>query len=219
MRVERVFQIMELVGTVAFAISGVIAGVRHHMDVFGTTVLGLVTAVGGGIVRDMMIGRLPPTVFLHPLCAIVALLTSLFLFFLMYILKAEAGTRLKRPEDILLFVTDTVGLGVFTVLGIETTVQAGYTGRAMLLFVGIITGIGGGIFRDVFSGVIPAVFRKHVYALASAAGALVYVLLMPYASYRICMPAGFVTVVVIRVCANIFKWDLPIVGGKEKREA
>ena len=150
MRVERVFQIMELVGTVAFAISGVIAGVRHHMDVFGTTVLGLVTAVGGGIVRDMMIGRLPPTVFLHPLCAIVALLTSLFLFFLMYILKAEAGTRLKRPEDILLFVTDTVGLGVFTVLGIETTVQAGYTGRAMLLFVGIITGIGGGIFRDVY---------------------------------------------------------------------
>ena len=83
MRVERIFQIMELVGTVAFAISGVIAGARHHMDVFGTTVLGLVTAVGGGIVRDMMIGRLPPTVFLHPLCAVVALLTSLLLFFLM----------------------------------------------------------------------------------------------------------------------------------------
>lgn len=215
MRVERIFQIMELVGTVAFAISGVIAGVRHHMDVFGTTVLGLVTAVGGGIVRDMMIGRLPPTVFLHPLCAVVALLTSLLLFFLMYILKAEAGTRLKRWEDILLFVTDTVGLGVFTVLGIETTAQAGYTGKAMLLFVGVITGIGGGIFRDVFSGVIPAVFRKHIYALASAAGALVYVLLMPYVSNRICMPAGFITVVVIRICANIFKWDLPIVGGKE----
>ena len=62
---ERVFQIMELVGTVAFAISGVIAGVRHHMDVFGTTVLGLVTAVGGGIVRDVMYGVLPPPVSLH----------------------------------------------------------------------------------------------------------------------------------------------------------
>lgn len=207
-----IFQIFEIIGTVAFAISGVIAGVRHRMDLFGTTVLGLVTAVGGGIIRDIVIGCLPPRVFLHPLCAVIALLTSLLLFFILYCMGRDAGLRLKRGEDLLLFVTDTVGLGAFTVIGIEQTLQAGYDGKAVLLFVGVITGIGGGVCRDVFSGVIPSVFRKHIYALASVAGALVNILLLPYLSHTYAMLAGFATVVLIRVCASHFKWDLPVVG-------
>lgn len=199
------FAIFELLGTIAFAISGAMEGIRHKMDLFGVAMLGLVTSIGGGVLRDVVIGDTPPRVFRNPNCAILAIIVSVVVFIVLRCSRAKE-IRFAREREIFYNLSDTLGLGVFTVLGIET-VGAGNVG--LLLFVGMISGVGGGVLRDVLAGTVPSIFRKHIYALASAAGAIVDILLMRFASHEIAMVAGFGTVVLIRLLAAHYKWNLP----------
>lgn len=199
------FAIFELLGTVAFAISGAMEGIRHKMDLFGVAMLGLVTAIGGGVLRDVVIGDTPPRVFRNPTCAILALVVSLLVFIVLRCSRAKE-MRFARGRELLYNLSDTLGLGVFTVLGIETV---GTGNAGLLIFVGMISGVGGGVLRDVLAGTVPSIFRKHIYALASAAGAVAAILLTRFASHEIAMVAGFGTVVLIRLLAMHYKWNLP----------
>ena len=201
------FSIFELLGTVAFAVSGAMEGVRHRMDLFGVTLLGLVTAIGGGVLRDLVIGQIPPKVFRDSRCAVLAILVALAVFIILKLTQERKPRALARLRDRLYFLSDTLGLAAFTVLGIESAGPRSNTG--LLLFVGMITGVGGGVLRDILAGSVPSILRKHIYAVASLAGALADVLLMHILPAEIAMLAGFVLVVLIRLAAAHYKWNLP----------
>ena len=145
--------VLELIGTVAFAVSGAIVGIKKQMDLFGVIVLGICTAVGGGIVRDLILGVTPPVTFQNPVYTLTAAAVSVLMF--LPHMRARIG-RHEPVFDRLLLVMDAVGLGVFTVVGVQCAYQKSedYT-LFLLLFVGLITGVGGGVLRDVFSGERP----------------------------------------------------------------
>ncbi len=195
--------IMELIGSVAFAISGAVQAIQHKMDVFGVMVLGLVTAVGGGIVRDVIIGDVPPKMFRDPTCAIVALVTSLIVFFVFH------RIQYAKWAEKLLYVADSVGLAVFTVVGVECAYVMGHKSLTLMIFVGVITGVGGGLLRDVFTGTIPYVFRKHVYATASLAGVLSIWLCSFVTDFTVAMGVGAGVIVIIRLLAILLHLNLP----------
>ena len=201
------FSIFELLGTVAFAVSGAMEGVRHRMDLFGVTLLGLVTAIGGGVLRDLVIGQIPPKVFRDSRCAVLAILVALAVFIILKLTQERKPRALAHLRDRLYFLSDTIGLAAFTVLGIESAGPGRNTG--LLLFVGMITGVGGGVLRDILAGSVPSILRKHIYAVASLAGALADVLLMHILPAEIAMLAGFGLVVLIRLAAAHYKWNLP----------
>lgn len=195
--------IMELIGTVAFAISGAVQAIRAKMDIFGVAVLGLVTAVGGGIIRDIVIGQIPPTVFQNPIYAIVALVSAVAVFFL------APRTHYAKWSEKLLYVADSIGLAVFTVVGVESAYEMGYKGLTLWMFVGVITGVGGGVLRDVFCGTIPYIFRKHIYATASLLGVLTVYLLAGAVDFLLAGVIGATLIIVIRMLAILFHLNLP----------
>ena len=205
---DLLFHIIEIIGTITFAISGALEAIRHKMDLFGVAMLGIVTATGGGVLRDVIIGRIPPKVFINPRYAILAFSVAILTFIVMKIFHNKAAdTRVRKVADWMYFITDTAGLAAFTVAGIEA---AGRGNAALLLFVGVISGVGGGVIRDVLAGTVPSIFRKHIYALASAAGAIAYIyLLRSPLPNALSMTISFFLVVIIRVLARHFKWNLP----------
>ena len=169
--------IFEIVGTIAFSISGAIEAMKKKMDILGVIVLGIVTAVGGGILRDILMGEIPPAAFKNPRNALIALGTAFLAFIVGYMLSKNKKEIHSKIWNQALLLSDAVGLGTFTVLGISyVQEQLGYENMALLIFVGVVTGVGGGVMRDVFAGNVPFIFRKHVYATASIAGTIIYLI-------------------------------------------
>lgn len=203
------FNFLEIIGTVAFSISGAILGIKKNMDVFGVTVLGLVTAVGGGITRDIVLGRIPPRTFQDPVCAAVAIVSALAVF-LFYVLPKKNTRGFQRQFDRLLLAMDSLGLGIFTINGIASALQISKNYNLLLLvFVGGITGVGGGILRDILVGDRPYVFIKHIYACASIVGALVYIKLLDVLPDLYATLIGVGSIVAVRLLSSHFRWDLP----------
>ena len=171
--------IVEIIGTIAFASSGAMVAVRKRLDLFGIIVLGVITAVGGGMLRDLMIGNIPPNMFRNPVYVLAAFLTVLVLFLLFRCWPFLLGSRYIEGYEKIMNILDAIGLGAFTVIGIDTGVEAGYGDyHFLIIFLGVITGIGGGILRDIMAGETPYVLKKHIYACASIAGACLYVVLL-----------------------------------------
>lgn len=203
---EAVLLLFEMIGTVAFSISGAMTGIKKGMDAFGVVTLGLVTAVGGGIIRDLVLGITPPMTFRNPVYAIAAVCTALILCFPGVLRQLNRNHRLY---DAVMLVMDSLGLGIFTVVGIQTAGMVTSSGSIfLLLFVGVITGVGGGVLRDVLAGDRPYIFVKHIYACASLTGAVLCIFLWPI-SGSAAMIAGAGAVVVLRLCAARFRWSLP----------
>jgi len=202
--------IVEIIGTIAFASSGAMVAVRKKLDLFGVIVLGVITAVGGGMIRDIMIGNIPPNMFKNPVYVFTAFVTVFILFILFRKWPFLLGSRhLEAYEKIMNFL-DAIGLGAFTVIGIDTGVEAGYGDYFFLIiFLGVVTGIGGGILRDIMAGETPYVLKKHIYAVASIEGALLYALLLKVTDSDIAMVASALLVVVIRMLASHYRWNLP----------
>lgn len=197
---------IELVGTVAFAVSGAMTAMKKKMDVFGVIILGLITAVGGGIIRDITLGITPPATFRNPMYALTAIITATIVF-LPWVQRQFR--RYQRVYDFILLAVDSIGLGIFTVVGVEAAfTKSEHCGMLLLCFVGVITGVGGGVLRDVLAGDMPYVFVKHIYACASLAGALICIWLWPV-SHALAMMLGAAMVVLIRGLSAHFRWSLP----------
>ena len=139
---------MEIIGTVAFAMSGAIVAIEKKMDILGVVILGMTTAVGGGIIRDILIGVTPPVSLTNPVYIIVALIVSL----IMFIKKVHSKIN---PDSMLLNFIDAVGLGVFTVVGCNSAL--GYDNILLQIFLGVLTGVGGGVARDIFAARTPVI--------------------------------------------------------------
>ncbi|MBE6758187.1 MAG: trimeric intracellular cation channel family protein [Ruminococcaceae bacterium] len=202
-----VLLIFEIIGTISFAISGAVTALQKKMDIFGVVILGLTTAVGGGVIRDLVLGQTPPATFQNPLYALVAVATAVVVFF-------PAVRRLfdrhHRSYEMVLLVMDSLGLGVFTVVGIRTAygVSHGFS-LFLLIFVGVVTGIGGGVMRDVLAGNTPYIFVKHFYATASLIGAVLCVTCWPLLGEMWAMVCGAAVVVLLRLLAARYHWSLP----------
>jgi uncharacterized membrane protein YeiH len=151
------WEILEITGTVAFAAAGSLVGIKKRLDIFGVAMLAVTTAVGGGIIRDTLLGNVPPLAFRNPtfllISLVIAVLVSLYV-------KPVA----KRKT--MLTICDAVGLGAFTVTGASLALTQG--GVLLVVALGVTTGIGGGVLRDVFVREIPLVFHKEIYAVAAA---------------------------------------------------
>ena len=178
------------------------------MDIFGVSVLGVITAVGGGMIRDVTLGITPPGVFQKPVYAAVAVLTSVLVFFLLYFKREMLKGNVTY--DKVMLVMDSVGLGVFTVMGVDKGITEGYMGRTFfLVFLGTVTGVGGGLIRDMMAGVPPYIFVRHIYACASIVGAIVYVWIYRLWGSVPAMVIGTVVVILIRYLAAHYRWNLP----------
>lgn len=211
MNADNIFFAFEIIGTVAFAITGVITAIEKKLDVFGAVVLGMVTAVGGGIVRDMILGYLPPSAFRHPVYAVTAIVTSLVVFVIAYFF----GKKIKLHFNVysqVINVFDSIGLAVFTVAGVNSAAACGFGENSFLaIFVGMLTGVGGGVMRDIMAGRVPTILHKRVYALAAAVGAFLYQILVEQqlCSQTAALLIGTGAIIVIRLSATIFHWNLP----------
>lgn len=199
--------LLELIGTVAFAAAGSLTAMRRHMDLLGVIVLGVITSVGGGILRDVILGITPPLAFRDPTCTLVAVGVSLLLC-IPWIRHSLMHNH--RLFDVSLLLMDSVGLGVFTVMGIWNAMDfSPDRSTYLLVFVGLLTGVGGGVMRDVLAGNTPYILVKHVYACASLAGAVLCAALWRLVPQYVAMLAGMTTVLLIRLLSAHFRWNLP----------
>lgn len=199
--------ILQLVGTISFAVSGAMTALRKHMDVLGVVVLGLITAVGGGILRDILLGLAPPVIFADPVTVAAAAVSSV-LVFIPAVRRRLLKTR--RVYELTMRLTDALGLGIFTVIGAQTaSAVLPQSSWFTMAFLGTITGVGGGVLRDVLAGDMPYIFHKHIYALASLAGALVWVALHHWWNDTAALLLGGSVIVLIRLLAAHFRWSLP----------
>lgn len=199
--------ILEFLGTVAFAISGASTGVQKKMDIFGVSILAMTTAVGGGILRDIILNITPPAAFRNPVFTLTSIATGIIVF---YIVRQHYNFYQRPWGEILLRTLDAVGLGLFTVIGVQTAfVHVSESNSYLAVFVGVITGVGGGILRDVLAGNTPYVLVKHFYACASLIGAVICALLWPYTGSVPAMLAGASIIVVLRNMAAHYHWSLP----------
>ena len=204
------FFLIEAIGTIAFASSGAMTAIRKRLDLLGVIILGETTAVGGGMLRDILLGRVPPSLFINPIYVIMAFVTVLVLFLIIrfnqHILTGPYIVIYERIMNIF----DAVGLAAFTVTGIDTAVLAGYGDYHFLsVFLGVLTGVGGGVLRDIMAGQTPYILRKHVYASASIAGALCYVFLADWMTGDASMIISALLVILIRMLATRYCWNLP----------
>ncbi|MBQ5810411.1 MAG: trimeric intracellular cation channel family protein [Clostridia bacterium] len=207
---EVLIVIMEWIGTAAFAVSGALVAIGCGLDLFGVVIVGCVTAVGGGMMRDLLIGNVPPLVFGKPEILLCALITTLAVFILSYInSKRFSGIRQKIEKINILF--DALGLASFSVTGVVVACEAGYESSALLaITLGVITGVGGGILRDVLVNEKPYVLTKHIYAVASIVGSSIYYVMGICFGLKVWgtfISLGFT--IFIRLLAAHFRWKLP----------
>lgn len=201
-----VLLIFEIIGTIAFAASGAIIALNKKMDILGVITLGLTTAVGGGVLRDVILGFTPPNMFRNPVYAIVAAVVSVLLFSSKI---RNLVFKQRKVYDLCLLVMDSIGLGIFTVVGISVAHDRIVNNPLFLVFLGVITGIGGGVMRDIMAGQTPYIFVKHFYATASIIGAVATVILWVFVGETWSMVIGAVLIIVLRLLAAHFRWSLP----------
>lgn len=198
-------QVLDFIGTLAFAISGIRLASAKQFDLFGAYVVGVTTAIGGGTLRDLMLG-LSPFWMTNPFYLVCSAIALLWVMIFRKMLVRQNNTW---------FLFDTIGLALFTVTGIEKTITVGFPFWTAIIM-GTITGAGGGVFRDVFINEVPLIFRKEIYALACVIGGIAYFIcykigLDGIASGLIC---GTV-VMLMRILAVKYKLHLPILKGED----
>ena len=200
---------LEMIGSAAFAVSGVVVAKTKKMDIFGAVILGCMTAVGGGFIRDLILGIHPPLMFLNQSYVLRAFVFSIITFLIEYT-GADRFSRHKSFSDLLLNITDTLGLAIFAIMGARTAMENGYVdNRFLCIFVGTLTGIGGGILRDMLAGEMPLIMRSRVYGVAALLGAMIFVYAYSVFGELNAMVCSFVVTVTIRYCAIHYRWNLP----------
>lgn len=191
---------IEVLGTVAFAMSGSFAAMQKRLDPFGVIIIAFITSVGGGTVRDLLLDV--PVFWMHDLrmCSIILITSIVSMIF----------KSLEKNFQVTLFVFDSFGLGLFTIIG----VQKGLTAELhplICIILGTITGCFGGIIRDILLNRIPLIFRKEIYATACIIGSAVFLLLVKYAnlSYTFVQVLTILLIVAIRSLAVKYHWQMP----------
>ncbi|MBR6825960.1 MAG: trimeric intracellular cation channel family protein [Oscillospiraceae bacterium] len=205
-----ILAVLDWIGTVSFAISGSLIAIGHGLDLFGVLAVGTITAVGGGMIRDVILGNIPPSIFFRTEILFAAVLTSVLVFIIIFF-RSNRFSIIQHRVDKFNFLFDSFGLGAFSVTGVQLACDAGYGEHFVLcVLMGCLTGVGGGVVRDMLVNVKPYVFTKHVYAVASLLGSILYYMILQYTPYgNIGSFAALFAVVLIRLFAAHFHWELP----------
>lgn len=199
----------EFIGVIAFAISGALIAVRCSLDLFGVVLVGCISSVGGGMLRDVFLGKFPPTIFSNTIMLSIAAITSIIVFVISYFNAQKFETLQKRIESVNNFF-DAVGLAAFSITGTEITCNSGFSDKAFFaISMGLLTGIGGGIIRDVLVDKTPYVLKKHIYALASILGSGFYYFIRIKGKKVIAIIGAMTIIILIRMLATKYHWKLP----------
>lgn len=207
---DEIMFVLELIGAAAFAVSGAMVAIEKRADIFGILFLAVTTALGGGVIRDVLIGRIPPVMFVSYWYLLISVVAALAVFIDAYLRSEKYKLHLDKL-DAVNNIFDAIGLAVFTVSGMNAAMPVS-DNVILVLFVGMCTGVGGGMLRDVMTNIMPKVLRKRVYAVASLLGGGLY-----YAMYAlgvnqiVSLGCGMLLIFALRLFATIFKWNLPSV--------
>jgi uncharacterized membrane protein YeiH len=194
------FNLLDLIGTLAFAISGALVSIDKKMDLFGVFIITFVTALGGGTLRDVMIGR-TPVGWMVNIDYIFIIITG---FILTLLFK-----QLIEKFKIYLFIFDTIGLGVFTLIGLEKGINIGLH-PIICIALGTMTACFGGVIRDILCAEIPVIFRKEIYATICILGGIVFFILRKFnLNSDVLYLTTSLVIISVRVMAVRFKWYLP----------
>lgn len=197
---EQLNFIIEILGTISFAMSGAFAAMQKRFDPFGVLIIAFVTSVGGGTVRDILLGA--PVFWMHDIfiCGVIFLSCMVAMFI----------KSLENKFKVTLFLFDSFGLGLFTIIGVQKGLSAELH-PIICLVLGTITGCFGGIIRDILLNRIPLIFRKEIYATACIAGGAVFLISVKYLnfSYTFVQVFTIITIVVVRTLAVKFQWEIP----------
>ena len=207
---DEIMFVLELIGAAAFAVSGAMAAIEKRADIFGVLFLAVTTALGGGVIRDVLIGRIPPVMFVSYWYLLISVVAALAVFIDAYLRSEKYKLHLDKL-DAVNNIFDAIGLAVFTVSGMNAAMPVS-DNVILVLFVGMCTGVGGGMLRDVMTNTMPKVLRKRVHAVASLLGGGLY-----YAMYAlgvnqiVSLGCGMLLIFALRLFATIYKWNLPSV--------
>ena len=199
------FQLLDIIGTMAFAMSGALTAMNKKMDPFGVFIIAFVTAVGGGTLRDVLIGRTPVGWMLDLKYAYVIIAA-----FILSIIFRKKFDRLRTS----LFLFDTIGLGVFTLIGLEKGINIGLH-PVICIALGTMTACFGGVIRDILCTEIPVIFRREIYATICILGGIVFFLLRKLnLDTDILYLATSLVIIIVRLMAVKYKWYLPTLENK-----
>ncbi len=204
---ENINFLIEILGTISFAMSGSFAAMQKRLDPFGVLIIAFVTSVGGGTVRDLLLDV--PVFWMHDLvmCSVIFLTCIFSMIF----------KSIERKFRVTLFIFDSFGLGLFTIIGIQKGLNADLH-PLICLTLGTITGCFGGIIRDILLNRIPLIFRKEIYATACILGGSVFLFLVKYSalSYTFVQISTILLIVAIRTLAVKYHWQMPKFYGNEQ---
>lgn len=203
-------RIIEIVGTAAFSIAGAFAAMEKKLDVFGVFIIAFITALGGGTLRDVLIGKVPVNWMLDLSSAVVVLISTIAVLFFKSVIK--------NYHNVLLFF-DSIGLGFFTVVGIQTGIALDLH-PIISISLGTITACFGGVIRDVSLSNIPLIFQKEIYATTCIFGGIIFFLLLRLDVPK--MPVEIiclVSIVLLRLLSVRYHWHLPTIYKPEKRSS
>jgi uncharacterized membrane protein YeiH len=196
---------LDILGTIAFAISGVLTAMNKRMDAFGILIIALITSIGGGTLRDVLIGKTPVTWMQDQIFPMVVFGTAIFAVLFRSKLK-----YFRRS----LFLFDTIGIGLYTITGVQVSLAFGLD-PIICVLLGTVSACFGGVLRDILCNEIPIIFHKEIYATACILGATVYLTLIYFeVSQIIAMIVSGLVIIVMRILAVVFKWQLPSVYNK-----
>ena len=197
--------ILDLFGTMAFAVTGAFKAIEHKSDIVGIIILATITGLAGGTIRDIVLGEFPTNSISDPAYVIITVATAVVIFFLYSHLKKHWNVFLKF---------DAIGLGVFTIIGATFAFNIFGLNYLAMVLAGVLTAIGGGILRDVFVNQVPIVFIKELYASASFVGVTIfYLLLLAGIELYAATIAGIIITTGLRLVAMKYNWNLPKVKG------
>lgn len=193
-------QIVDILGTISFAISGALAGFKNKLDPFGIAIIAFVTAAGGGTLRDILLG-ISPVSWMTNMNLVYTILVCVLVTFIF------SKWLLKLRKTLFLF--DTIGIGLYTVVGLEMGITFGLH-PVICITLGCVSACFGGVIRDILVNEVPVIFRKNIYATACIAGGVIYFVLRKYGvPENIIFIVSGLSVIVIRLLAVKFKWQLP----------
>jgi len=195
-----IFSTLDILGTVAFAISGSLAAINKRLDFFGVLIIALATAIGGGTLRDLLIGNTPVTWLTH---------VQTFYIILGSAFVAMVFRKKLRIFSTSLFLFDTIGLGIFTLVGIEKGLSVDLD-PVICILLGTITACFGGVTRDILCNEIPVIFRKEIYATACIVGGIMFFILKYFSiNSDFIYIATVATIILMRILAVKYKWSYP----------
>lgn len=162
---------LEVIGTIAFAFAGALVAIDNDLDLFGIECMAVMTACGGGMTRDIILGNTPPMMFRNPVYVSMAVVTG---FLTVIIYHKFIQSRYKERILDMISILDAAGLAIFTIVGMDLAMQLGYNGAFLICSMGVLTAVGGGLLRDIMVNVKPVILTKEVYATASMIGSVFY---------------------------------------------